>query len=144
MEISSILKRLKVYQITSILSILLTLVGFSYNVYRLEQSEINSNIRTSSFEMLKELANLEQIVYAAYYEKNPVVGNPRTGWVKVGIIVDLSIIGFKENTMPTAQLHKVWDKNWSEISTNQKSVDEIVQSIDKVREEIRTVLQNLN
>lgn len=144
MEISQIIKRLKVYQITSILSILLTLVGFSYNVYRLEQSELNSNIRTSSFEMLKELANLEQIVYAAYYEKDKKLGNPRIGWVKVGIIVDLSIISFRENNMETTQLYEAWNKNWSLIGEKQESVDEIIVSIDNVRKEIRNVLQNIN
>lgn len=144
MEMPYILKRLKVYQITSIISILLTLIGFSYNVYRLEQTEINSNIRTSSFEMLKELANLEQIVYAAYYEKDTKLGNPRTGWVKVGIIVDLSIICFQKNSMETNQLYKAWQENWSQINNNIESVDKIINSIDKVRKEIRIVLQNLN
>lgn len=110
MESSSVLKRLKIYQITSILSILLTLVGFSYNVYRLEQSEINSNIRTSSFEILKELANLEQIVYASHYEKDDKTGNPRTGWVKVGIVKDLSIICFGKESMNTENLYITWKK----------------------------------
>ncbi len=144
MEYSEISKRIKVYQITAILSILLTLSGFTYNVYRLEQSEINSNIRTSSFEMLKELASLEQIVYAAFYEKDKVLGNPRTGWVKVGMITDLSIICFNEKAMESKQLVKIWENNWSSMDTNQESVEKIVKSIDKVREKIRTVLQNLN
>ena len=144
MEYSEISKRIKVYQITAILSILLTLSGFSYNVYRLEQSEINSNIRTSSFEMIKELANLEQIVYAAFYEQDKILGNPRTGWVKVGIITDLSIICFNEKSMETKQLVKTWENNWPSINTSQQSVEKIIKSIDKVREKIRTVLQNLN
>lgn len=144
METTSILKRLKVYQITSILSILLTLVGFSYNVYRLEQTEINSNIRTSSFEMLKELANLEQIVYASHYEKDDKEGNPRTGWVKVGIIQDLSIICFGNKSMKTQDLYNNWKNNWSSMKNNEESAQEIVTSIDKVRKEIRTVLQNLD
>lgn len=65
MDLEDITKRLKIYQLTSIITILFTLVGFTYNVHRLEQTEQNTNIRTSSFEILKELANLEQIVYAA-------------------------------------------------------------------------------
>jgi len=144
MEISQITKRLKIYQITSIVTILFTLVGFSYNVYRLEQSEINSNIRTSSFEMLKELANLEQIVYASHYEKDDKLGNPRTGWVKVGIIQDLSIICFQKNNMHTKILFEVWRDNWETMKSNRESADKIVESIDNVRKEIRTVLQNLN
>lgn len=144
METINVVKRLKIYQITSIVSILLTLIGFSYNVYRLEQSELNNNIRTSSFQMIKELANLEQIVYASYYEKDTKEGNPRTGWVKVGIIKDLSIICFKEDNKQTNKLHNVWKNNWSKMHENRESVDLIIKSIDNVRKEIRKVLQNLN
>ena len=139
-----ITKRLKTYQITSILSIFLTLIGFSYNVYRLEQSEINSNIRTSSFEMLKELANLEQIVYASYYEKDPIAGNPRTGWVKVGIIVDLSMIASKDNDLKTNILYKSWQKNWPTISNDEDSANNIIKGIELVRSEIRIILSKLN
>jgi len=144
MEYKEINKRIKVYQITAIISIILTLTGFSYNVYRLEQSEINSNIRTSSFEMLKELANLEQIVYASHYEKDDKAGNPRTGWVKVGIVQDLSIICFQKNNMHTKKLFNTWKNNWSTMKEDRESVDKIILSIDNVRKEIRTVLQNLN
>ena len=144
MEVSQVTKRLKIYQVTSIITILLTLVGFSYNVYRLEQSEINSNIRTSSFEMLKELANLEQIVYAAHYEKDDKTGNPRTGWVKVGIIQDLAIICFDKNTMYTNELFKTWKNNWASMKNNRESADKIVEKIDNVRVQIREVLKNLN
>ncbi len=144
METENITKRLKVYQITSIITILFTLVGFSYNVYRLEQSEINSNIRTSSFEMLKELANLEQIVYASHYEKNDKEGNPRTGWVKVGIITDLSLICFQEKNMQVEILSHTWKNNWQTMKENRESANKIVDSIDKVRIKIREVLKNLN
>jgi len=144
MEMSQITKRLKIYQITSIITILFTLVGFSYNVYRLEQSEINSNIRTSSFEMLKELANLEQIVYASHYEKDDKAGNPRTGWVKVGIIKDLSIICFDKNTKYTDELFETWKNNWSTMKDSRDSADKIVEKIDNVRVNIREVLKNLN
>ena len=144
MDSTNITKRIKVYQITSIITILFTLVGFSYNVYRLEQSEINSNIRTSSFEMLKELANLEQIVYASHYEKDDKAGNPRTGWVKVGIITDLSLICFQEKNMQTEVLYDTWKNNWQEMKSNADSANKIVASIDSVRVKIREVLKNLN
>ena len=144
MEYSQIKNRIKVYQLTAIISILLTLAGFSYNVYRLEQSEINSNVRTSSFEMLKELANLEQIIYSAYYDQDKVLGNPRNAWVKIGIISDLSIICFKKDSLETKQLYSVWKENWPSIYTSQESVNKIIASIDNVRKKLRTVLQNLN
>ncbi len=140
----NILKRLKIYQITSIASIFLTLIGFSYNVYRLEQSEINNNIRKSSFEMLKELSNLEQIVYYAYYDKDKKEGNPRKGWVKVGLIVDLSIISFNKENIKVDELYKTWTNSWATIHKNKKAVNNIVSSIDKLKKDIRLNLKNLN
>lgn len=144
MDLKDVSKRFKIYQITSIITILLTLVGFSYNVYRLEQTELNSNIRTSSFEILKELANLEQIVYAAYYDKDPIKGSPRTGWVKVGLIIDLSKINPNQNNYMSDKLYDSWSKNWQNINSNEESVNDIVSNIDIVRKEIRNVIKNLN
>lgn len=144
MDLEDITKRLKIYQLTSIITILFTLVGFTYNVHRLEQTEQNTNIRTSSFEILKELANLEQIVYAAYYDKDPIKGNPRIGWVKVGLIIDLSKINPNENNYKTHKLYESWNKNWQEINQNETSVNEIINNIDIIREEIRVVLKSLN
>lgn len=144
MDLQDITKRLKIYQITSIMTILLTLVGFSYNVHRLEQTEQNTNIRTSSFEILKELANLEQIIYAAYYDKDSIKGNPRIGWVKVGLIIDLSKINPNENNYKTYKLYESWNKNWQFISSDEKRVNEIIKNIDIIKKEIRIVLKNLN
>jgi hypothetical protein len=144
MQIKEITKRLKVYLITSILSITLTLVGFSYNVYRLEQNELNNTIRVSSFEILKELASLEQIIYASYYEQDKVLGNPRVGWVKVGIIKDLSYICFQEESNASKNLYLSWQKNWNTIDKEEKSVNNLIKSIDQLREEVRKKLQLLH
>ena len=144
MQKNAVMKRLKLYQATSIITILLTLVGFSYNVYRLEQSEINNNIRTASFEMIKELANLEQIVYASHYEKDDIKGNPRTGWVKVGVIQDLSIVCFGHKAMHTEKLFKTWQTHWKTMKEDRASADVIVKSIDEVRVKIRQTLKSLS
>ena len=77
-------RRVNLYKVTIVLSVLFTLVGFSYNVWRMEVSEKNNNIRTASFEILINLSSLEQLVYAAYYDDDLKEGNPRKGWVTVG------------------------------------------------------------
>jgi len=81
--------KLKVYYVTAIFSVVFAVVGFSYNAWRLEVTEDNSNIRAASFEVLTVLAELEQIIYAAHYDKDTKEGSPRKGWVKIGLIVDL-------------------------------------------------------
>jgi hypothetical protein len=58
--------KLKIYYMTAIVGVVLSVTGFIYNAWRLEISEYNNNVRTASFEVLKELAELEQIIYARH------------------------------------------------------------------------------
>ncbi|MCL1123885.1 hypothetical protein [Shewanella surugensis] len=59
-----------IFQLTAIFSALFALVGFSYNVWRMEISEHNTTVRSASFELLLQLAELESIIYANFYDKN--------------------------------------------------------------------------
>ncbi|WP_232769143.1 hypothetical protein [Colwellia sp. Bg11-28] len=136
--------RINLYQRTVIFSLLFTLMGFSYNVWRMEVSENNNNIRTASFEMLINLSSLEQLVYSAYYDEDLKEGNPRKGWVIVGLIDDLSVLTDDEVKTKTTELKDVWSVNWETIATSQQTVDNIVGSIDSVREEIKILLNSLD
>lgn len=71
--------KLKLYYLTAIFSLIFSLLGFSYNAWRMEVSEDNSNIREAAFEVLKELGELEQIVYALHYDHDQTSGSPRKG-----------------------------------------------------------------
>ncbi len=136
-------RRLFTTQVTLIFSIIFALVGFSYNVWRMEVSERNNNIRTASFEMLKELSALEQLIYTAHYDRDLKEGSPRKGWVKVGLIVDLSMLTSSEVSEQSSLLKQIWSDNWSSISTEKQSVDQIVVAIDSVRSEIQILLGSL-
>ena len=136
--------RINLYQRTVIFSLLFTLMGFSYNVWRMEVSENNNNIRTASFEMLINLSSLEQLVYSAYYDDDLKEGNPRKGWVVVGLIDDLSVLTDDKVKTKTTELKDVWSVNWETIATSQQTVDNIVGSIDSVREEIKILLNSLD
>ena len=86
--------KLQAYYLTALFSVIIAVVGFSYNAWRLENTENNNNIRTAAFETFKALAELEQIIYTLHYDRNPVDGSPRKAWVQVGLIYDLSgIVG---------------------------------------------------
>jgi len=141
---SQIHKKLHLFQITVIFSVLFALIGFSYNVWRMEVSEENSNIRTACFEILKELSALEQLIYAAHYDGNLSEGSPRKGWVKVGLIADLSVLTAGAVEMEAATLKKVWSTHWDKMANNKESVDLIVSAIDAVRSEIKLVLISLD
>jgi len=140
---NSFRQRFQTYYLAAIFSFIFALVGFTYNTWRLESSEDNSNIRTAAFEVLKNLAELEQNVYAAYYDENKVIGNPRIGWVKVGLINDLSSLVSEPVASHAAQLKVSWQNNWVNIPEQESAVKNVVNSIERVRETIKNELKQL-
>ena len=136
-------KQIKNYQVAVIASLLFALLGFSYNVWRMEITEENANTRTACFELLLVLSELEQLVYSAHYDKNTAEGSPRKGWVKVGLTVDLSVLTTTEVKQSTLQLKKVWSTHWETIDNEEQSVQAIVYSIESARTEIKMLLQDL-
>jgi hypothetical protein len=136
-------KKQNLYLLTVSFSVLFALVGFTYNVWRMEVSEENNTIRTACFEMLINLSSLEQLIYAAYYDSDEKEGSPRKGWVKVGLITDLSALADDAVRSKSTELKAVWSDNWSTIATSQGSVDKMVNAIDSVRVEIKRLLESL-
>ena len=118
-------------------------LGFSYNTWRMELSESNNNIRTASFEVLLQLSEFEQILYATHYDQDEKEGSPRKAWVKVGLIVDLSGLIDEQVKNESVILKDLWASHWQEVSSEEKSVKLIVMQIDQVRLKIKHVLNNL-
>ncbi|MGD2119635.1 MAG: hypothetical protein PVG66_14855 [Chromatiales bacterium] len=137
-------KKIRIYLATAVFSMLFALLGFSYNVWRMEQTEDNSNIRTACFEMLVELSAMEQLVFAAHYDQDSVAGNPRTGWVRVGLINDLSALASPAVQQKTSRLRQVWEDSWQQIATSRQHADQVVGSLDDVRAEIKQLLRSLD
>ena len=137
------LSKLHLYQVTVIFSVLFALLGFTYNVWRMEVTEENSNIRTASFEVLLTLSSLEQLVYSAHYDGDEQEGNPRKRWVKVGLIKDLSMLTTDSVQAQAAALKTVWTDNWATMMDDRHSADQIVSAIDSTRTELKRVLTSL-
>ena len=106
-------RRMKWYQATALFSIFFAVLGFTYNVWRMEITEHNSNVREASCETLLQLAELEQLVFAAHYDQDPVAGNPRNGWAK-----------------------GAWGANRSELPTGRSAAESVVSAIDFTRKEV--------
>jgi len=136
-------RKLKVYYFTAVFSVAFSLVGFSYNAWRLEATEDNSNIRMAAFEVLNNLSELEQLVFAAHYDRDEVAGNPRKGWVKVGLIQDLSSLISPEVGNKAEQLRKTWSGSWDALGRDDDAAEAVVGEIDAVRAEIKMVIKDL-
>jgi hypothetical protein len=141
MELES---KLKMYYITAVFGVFFSLVGFSYNAWRMEVTEDNSNIRTAAFEALTNLAELEQIIYAAHYDQNSVEGSPRKGWVKVGLIVDLSHLIGPDVEAQAIQLQRYWGEHWPQVSDEREVAEAVVGHISRVREQIKAAIRMLD
>ena len=129
-------RRMKWYQATALFSIFFAVLGFTYNVWRMEITEHNSNVREASFETLLQLAELEQLVFAAHYDQDPVAGNPRNGWVKVGLIAALSVSCSSPVSIAAEKLRGVWAANWSKLPTDRSAAENVVSAIDFTRKEV--------
>ena len=127
-----------------VFSVLLSISGFSYNVWRLESTETNNTIRTASFEILLELSQLEQLIYSLHYDKDDMEGSPRKGWVKVGLINDLSPLAGENIAQKSEALRKIWAENWTSIEDSNDATNQVIGAIDGVRAEINKTITTLN
>lgn len=135
--------KIQVYYLTAIFSFIFAIVGFTYNAWRMEASEENNNVRTAAFEVLQNLAELEQNIYAAHYDNDKQNGSPRIGWVKVGLVLDLSLLVSDDVYQQAMSLKGTWRDSWVNVENDQVVVEKLVADIDKVRTAIKETLQNL-
>ena len=135
--------KLKAYYLVSIFSLIFAVSGFSYNTWRMEVTEDNSNVRTASFKTLIVLSELQQLIYSAHYDKDMVNGNPRVGWVKIGLITDLSSLISTAATERALRLNELWANNWGKIENDRDIVSDLIKNIDAVRLAIKQTLKNL-
>ena len=136
-------KQLQVYYTGTIIGVIFAVIGFSYNAWRLEVTEDNNNIRIASFTVLKELAELEQLIYAGHYDDDTTAGSPRRGWIKVGLVVDLSSLISQSVKDSALSLKASWKDNWQKFTAEQDATDRLIVSIDKVRNELKLTLADL-
>ncbi len=136
-------RKLQIFYITSVFSMIFAVLGFGYNAWRMEITEDNSNIRTAAFEVLTELSEMQQMIYAAHYDKDLQEGSPRKIWVKVGLIVDLSGLISAQVETEAMQLESVWSESWQQLNSDETKALALVSQIDSVRNEIKMTLKNL-
>ncbi len=142
MEYPALEKRLKFYYVTVIISIFSAVLSFSYNAWRLELSEDNSTIRTASFQVLVELAELEQGMYSLHYDHKED-WSPRKGWVSIALIRDLSMLIGTPAAKEAQVLHAKWKALWPDIEQDPVALNSIISQIDVLRERITKDLASL-
>ena len=128
----------------ALISLVVALSSLGYNTWRNEHTERNRNVRTATFELLGKLAELERVAFLAQYDRDASGGNPRTGWVYVLSIRDLSMLLPAPVPERVAQLQKVWGENWEGLGKDDEhSVTRIDDAIGGVRTASLNALQSL-
>ncbi|MGH8750456.1 MAG: hypothetical protein ACREUV_01980 [Burkholderiales bacterium] len=127
----------------AIISLLVALTGLGYNTWREHVIEENRSVRIASFEVLKNLGELEIIVYYAHYQKDQQLGNPITGWGKVLMVKELSRVLPDPVARNAEALSATWAKEFAKIDGDEQSVERITQSIDATRHAVLKILGDL-
>jgi hypothetical protein len=127
----------------ALISLLVALMALGYNTWRNELTEHNRNIRFAGFEMLLHASELRRISYLAHYDRNSIEGNPRSGWVKVMIIRDLSMIMPASLQAAADELHGTWEQEWQGLGSDNDSIMAIEIALDAVRAGILETLEEL-
>jgi len=128
----------------AIISLIVALSALSYNTWRNEQTEHNRNIRNAGFEVLLHIGKIQRIVYLAHYDKDTERGNPRSGWVEILIIQDLSHLMSTDIIKASDELYDSWSNNWNSLGTNtDMGVADIDHKINQLRLKIKQRLKEL-
>lgn len=128
----------------AIISLVVAVSGLSYNTWRNEISEENSNLRYAAFEVLLKLGELQQVTFHAHYDLDHERGNPRTGWAYVLTIRDLSDVMTVPVQKQAHALLDVWGEHWQGLGEEQASADAIVAALDATRVATVVLLRSLD
>lgn len=129
----------------ALISLVVAITSLSYNTWRNEASEHNRNQRLVSIEVLRNLGELQQVVFHLHYDQDlDMMINPRTGWAIVLTVNDLAMV-LEEPLPETAEnLRSVWENNWSKLGHDDASVEAIITALEATRDEVHGLLHNLD
>lgn len=131
--------------LVAIISLVIAVTSLGYNTWRNEASEYNRNQRIVAIEVLRNVGELHQVVLHRHWDDDESdKGNPRTGWALVLAIHDLAMI--LESPVPDAAevLKVTWGRHWETLGPDRASEQEIVGALEVLRDELHTLLNNLD
>lgn len=129
----------------ALISLVVAVTSLGYNTWRNEASEYNRNQRLVSIEVVRNLGQLQQVVFHRHYDMDATdKGNARTGWAIVLTIRDLATV--LEEPLPDAaeNLRSVWDDDWQRLGSDQAGFDRIIVEIESLRMDVHALLKNLD
>lgn len=127
----------------ALISLAVALSSLGYNTWRNERTEANRNVRHAGFQLIGELAALQQVIFLAHYDMDAARGNPRVGWTHVLAIRDLSYPMPPSVRNAAEKLYLVWGDEWQGLEQS-SSFERIDQTIDETKSSILEAIQALD
>ena len=129
----------------ALISLVVAITSLGYNTWRNEASEHNRNQRLVSIEVLRNLGELQQVVFHLHYDGDSEHrGNPRTGWAIVLTVHDLAMV-LEQPVLDAAEsLKTTWGENWARLGTAKGDPDAIIEQLESMRGEVHALLRSLD
>mgnify|MGYP001819084115 CR=1 FL=1 len=131
----------------AIVSLAVAVTSLGYNTWRNESSEFNRNQRLISIEVLKNLGELQQVVYHRHWDMDTMdEGNPLTGWAIILTTHDLANV--LEAPLPESaeRLRATWNQHYKNLGSGKddEHIKSIVEAINQVRVDVHALLDGLD
>lgn len=131
--------------LVALISLVVAVSSLGYNTWRNEASEYNRNQRLVSIEVLRNLGQLQQVVFHRHYDMDAAdKGNARTGWAIVLTIRDLATVLEEPLPVSAENLRVVWDDNWQKLGSDQAGFDRVIAEVEALRIDVHALLTNLD
>lgn len=129
----------------ALISLAIAITSLGYNTWRNEASEYNRNQRLISIEVLRNLGQLQQVIFHNVFEMDAEdKGNKRTGWVYVLAIKDLTQLLDGPAAASGTKLWQVWEAELPTLAPLNDSYNAVTDALDAVRADTHTLLQSLD
>lgn len=129
----------------ALISLAIAITSLGYNTWRNEATEYNRNQRAVSIEVLRNIGELQQVVYFSHWDTaQQAKGDPLIGWSLVLTIRDLSRLLDGGVAETGTMLWRTWDDNWQGLGDDRSSYDRIIDALGEVREQTNALLQGLD
>ncbi len=128
----------------AIISLIIAFIALGYSAWREEKTEANLNTRMASFEILKNLGQLQVIVNFTHYGMEDNKMNAYEGWGYVALISDLGELLAPSVEKQTKELAKVWGENWKKLKEDPSATEKISEQIDLSRDTVLKEIKNIH
>ncbi len=129
----------------ALISLVVAITSLGYNTWRNEASEGNRNQRLISIELLRNLSQLQGVVYHHVWDKDyEDKGNLRTAWVYVLTVKDLSRTLGEPVPESATTLWQVWNENYNDLGPENGPYNAVIGALEDVRRDTHVLLQSLD